>query len=97
MPSFTILTFYHGICIISFAGASASTMMEIIRFPLKDSKVTLAQEIGTKYFEFGTFLVEDATGACIKALKKELRDNTEDINREIFQKWLSGGGKTPVS
>ena len=86
--------------IISFAGASASstpTMMEIIRFPLKDSKVNLAQEIGIKYFEFGTFLLEDATGACISALKKELRDNAEDINREIFQKWLSGGGKKPVS
>ena len=86
--------------IISFAGASASstpTMMEIIHFPLKDSKVNLAQEIGTKYFEFGTFLLEDATGTRISALEEELRHNAQNINRQIFREWLSGGGKKPVS
>ena len=104
MPSFTALTFDNFSLIFimefSFAGASASstpTMMEIIRFPLKDSKVNLAQEIGTKYFEFGTFLFEDATGARISALEEELRHNAQNINRQIFREWLSGGGKKPVS
>ena len=107
MPSFTASTFNNfslifimEFVIISFAGASASstpTMMEIICFPLKDSKVDLAEEIGTKYFKLGTFLLEDATGARISALQKELRYNAQDINCEIFRKWLSGDGKKPVS
>ena len=72
-------------------------MMDIICFPLKDSKVNLAQEIGIKYFEFGTFLLEDDTGVRITALEKELCRNAQDINRRIFQEWLSGGGRKPVS
>ena len=71
--------------------------MDIICFPLKDSKVNLVREIGTKYFEFGTLLLEDTTGALISALEKELKHNAQDINRRIFREWLSGGGRKPVS
>ena len=71
--------------------------MEIIHFPLKDSKVNLCREIGMNYFEFGTLLLEDTTGARISALEEELRHNAQNINRRIFQEWLSGGGRKPVS
>ena len=72
-------------------------MMEIICFPLKDSKVNLAREIGIKYFEFGTFLLEDTTGARMSSLEKELGKNAQDINRQVFREWLSGEGREPVS
>ena len=49
------------------------------------------------YFEFGTLLLEDTTGARISALEEELRHNAQNINRRIFQEWLSGGGRKPVS
>ena len=72
-------------------------MMDILCFPLQDSKVNLAREIGTKYFEFGTLLLEDETGAHISALELQLQTNAQSINRHIFQEWFSGGGRQPVS
>ena len=72
-------------------------MRDIICFPSKDSKVNLLQEIGINYFEFGTFLLNDDTGARVSALEEELKQNAKNINRRIFQEWLSGGGRKPVS
>ena len=72
-------------------------MMDIIYFPLQDSKVNLAKEIGTKYGQFGILLLEDHTGERIRAMEKELRSNAQDINYRVFQEWLCGNGKQPVS
>ena len=85
-----MVTFYSG-------SGTPPTMMEIIRFPLKDSKVNLVREIGMKYFKFGTLLLEDTTGALISALEEELKHNAQNVNRRIFQEWLCGGGRKPVS
>ena len=73
------------------------TMMDVISFPLQDSKVDLTEEIGTKYLKFGTLLLEDQTGARISAMERELAKNAQDINYRVFQEWLQGNGRKPVS
>ena len=76
---------------------SPPTMMDIICFPLQDSKVDLTKEVGTNYRQFGILLLEDKTGAHISALEKELVKNAQDINYRVFQEWLHGKGRRPVS
>ena len=72
-------------------------MTDILCFPFQDSKVNLAREIGIKYFDFGTLLLEDETGAHISALELQHHMNVQSINRHIFQEWFSGDGRQPVS
>ena len=93
---------YLGFCDInsslsSFHSVLPSSMMDILCFPLQDSKVNLAREIGIKHFKFGTLLLEDETGAHISALELQLHMNVQSINCHIFQEWFSGGGRQPVS
>ena len=65
-------------------------MMDIICFPLQDSKVNLTKEVGTNYRQFGILLLEDQTGAHISALVRELMKNTQDMS-------VSRKGRHPVS
>ena len=71
--------------------------MDIICFPLQDSKVDLTKEVGTKYLQFGILLLEDQTGARISALERELMKNAQNINYRVFYEWLQGEGRRPVS
>ena len=71
--------------------------MDIMCFPLQDSKVDLTKEMGTNYRQFGILLLEDQTGAHISALERELMKNAQDINYRVFQEWLEGKGRRPVS
>lgn len=70
-------------------------MSELISFPLglAGCKVNLAEKIGDKYYEFGFLLLEDK----ISAIESEERGKVLNINRRIFQAWLQGKGKVPVS
>ena len=68
-------------------------MMDIICFPLQDSKVNLTKEVGTNYRQFEILLLEDQTGAHISALVRELMKNTQDI--KLLS--VSRKGRHPVS
>ena len=57
--------------------------------------MNLAQEID--YFECGVLLLDDKTGARMRAIGKELNRNACDINYRIFEEWLSGSGKKHVT
>ena len=46
---------------------------------------------------FCTLLLQDGTGAEVNSIIKKHRENSDDINMEIFQLWLSGAGLQPVS
>lgn len=71
--------------------------MKLISFPVADAKVNLAEKIGVKYTEFGILLLDDTDGSKISAIERELGRNASDINCNIFQLWLQGKGKQPVS
>lgn len=74
------------------------TIPELINFSLSaQSKVNLLQEVGTKYKSFGTLLLEDANGSKMAAIEHDLGRNVEDINYKVFQEWICGNGKKPVS
>ena len=66
------------------------TLPELLQF-------NVSREIGTKYMEFGTFLLDDRNGSKVKRLEYEHHYNVEEINTAILQEWLIGRGKQPVS
>ena len=73
------------------------TMSTICHFPvIKKITARVPHEIGAKYYEFGTHLLQDETGAHMRSLEIELNRNSELINQRILQEWLNGEGR-PVS
>ena len=75
------------------------TIGELLAFPQAEGtvKLNIAQEIGTKYFEFGALLLDDTHGSRISSLENQCGKNAKDINTKVLQEWLSGGGMQPVS
>ena len=70
-------------------------MQELLCF--SDQKVNIVEQIGANYSCFGIFLLEDNTGAIMKALEKEHKVNAQEINMDIFRRWLQGKGMKPVA
>ena len=74
------------------------TLPELLRFTCTDKRVVnIAEEVGTKYVQFGTFLLDDRTGSRVKNIAHKHSNDAERINTEILQEWLTGRGKQPVT
>ncbi len=72
-------------------------LYELIDFTLcDDTRLNVAERIGRDYSNFGILLLNDATGARISAMEQTHRGRPIDINREILQEWIRGGGR-PVT
>ena len=71
-------------------------LIECIRFRGRGRRINLPQEIGVKYNQFGILLLEDATGARVKAIAHKHSNDAEQINLTILQEWIGGQGAKPV-
>ena len=69
----------------------------MIAFPGKHGKVNIIREIGTDYYNFGVLLLNDRSGARVNAITHMYSYNAERVGREVFQLWLQGSGRQPVS
>ena len=72
-------------------------MIECIRFRGREKRINIPQEIGVKYNQFGLLLLEDDTGAKIQSMALKHNIDTEQINTEVLQQWITGRGKHPVT
>jgi len=72
-------------------------MPELLGFTFADRKVSIVTEIGSKYVQFGTILLQDRTGSRVKVMAQKYLNDPERINTEILQEWLLGRGKLPVT
>ena len=59
--------------------------------------VSIPVKIGTKYVQFGTFLLVDSTGSRVEIMAHKHHYDAERINMEILKEWLTGRGKKPVT
>ena len=73
------------------------TLPQLLSFPCAKKKVNIPVEIGTKYVRFGTLILEDANGTRVRNMQHKYQRDAEQINTEIFQEWLNGKGKQPVT
>ena len=77
--------------------ADRPTLIECIRFQGRERRITIPQEIGVKYHEFGLFMLGDPNGVRIRALAHKRNNDANEINREIIEEWVAGKGKHPVT
>ena len=74
------------------------TLPELMKFTCTDGRVlNIPVEIGTKYVQFGTFLLDDRNGSRVKIMARKHHYDAEQINIEILQEWLTEKGKKPVN
>ena len=73
------------------------TLIECVRFRGRERIINILQEIGVKYHDFGLHLLEDDTGARIQSLAHKHMNDAEQINLDVFQQWITGRGKHPVT
>ena len=66
-------------------------------FSISGRRVNIIERISTKYYEFGTFILEDEYGDKMDAIVEHCRENSYKINRQVLKRWLNGEGKMPVS
>ena len=71
-------------------------MAELLHFQSGDSHINIPREVGTKYHNLGVQLLLESFG-YIRSLERELHENAERINCQIFQEWLDGKGRKPSS
>ena len=77
---------------------SKPNLLELLKFTCTDGRIlNIPEEIGTKYFQFGTFLLDDRNGSKVKIIAHKHSNDAEEINTEILQQWLTGRGKQPVT
>ena len=72
-------------------------MTECFEFQGKIKKINIPQEIGVKYRQFGVFLLQDENGARVDSIACKHTNDAEQINKEILEQWIAGGGKHPVT
>ncbi len=71
-------------------------MLNLISLKGKYGKIEICKDIGSRYYEVGIKLLEDANGTFVANIEHQYQCNVEKINRRILQEWVSGRGK-PVS
>ena len=72
-------------------------MPELMKFCGPHGRCNICEEIGKKYVEFGTLLLEDTTGSIIQAIEWQYHYAAEWINWDILKRWIQGKGKQPVT
>jgi len=74
------------------------TLPELLKFACTDGRViSIPVQIAAKYVQFGAFLLDDRDGSRVEIMAHKHLNNSEQINTEILQKWLTGSGKQPVT
>jgi len=71
-------------------------MRELIRFRGRSKTINIPQRIGTKWYDFGIFLLKDDDAAIVDSIAREQRDRSEQINKDILKQWIQGEGQ-PVT
>eukprot|EP00731_Ephydatia_muelleri_P006436 Em0003g684a len=72
------------------------TLLQLLAFPGEGGPINVAEQIGVYFTTFGILLLNDDTGAVVQAIARQHMLNAEQINMEIFRRWLQGSGRRPV-
>ena len=82
---------------LSLAHSDQPTMKECVAFQGKERIINFSKEIGTNYQTFGKLLLGDNTGALVDSVAHKHSGDLQRINTEIFEQWITGKGKHPVT
>ena len=75
------------------------TMLQLLRFPSwSGSIIKITERIATKNMKLGHMLLEDDTGAATENIVAQFKHDPPTRGTEaIFQRWLQGAGRMPLS
>ena len=73
------------------------TLLKLTNFKTTSGSINVAERIGTNYKDFGIHLLEDVTGSITDAIEEECHHNSYKINIKIFQRWVEGRGRKPIT
>ena len=74
------------------------TISELTSFTCcNGSRVNIAVEVSTSYFEFRAQLLDDPSGARVGNIEHAKLRDPKEINLEILREWLKGGERIPVT
>ena len=73
------------------------TLPELINFQGRGGCINIPQQINTNFLNFGVLLLEDENGANVRSIIHKCTENPEQINMQVFEEWIAGRGKHPVS
>ena len=79
------------------APGDTPSLLTLRRFPGKRRKFNVLEGIGTHYRDFGTFLLDDRTGMKVAAIETARLRVSSLILQDVFEEWLLGRGKLPVT
>ena len=71
--------------------------MEDLRLEFDKGVCYIAEKIGSKYLEVGTFLLDDVDGSKMADLMDETKRDPYWISYNIFMKYVNGEGREPVT
>ena len=72
------------------------SLPKLLKLPSKSGSISIPEQVGTNYFQFGVLLLNDETGAEVSAIVKQYREDAQPINIEILRLWIGGKGR-PLS
>ena len=73
------------------------TLMELTNLKTTSGSINVAEQIGRHYNTLGIHLLEDAVGSITDAIEEECHHNAYKINIKIFQRWVEGRGRKPIT
>ena len=73
------------------------TLPKLTSLRTSSGTINVAEQIGVKYKTLSIQLLEDTTGAITDAIENECHRNAANINTKIFERWIRGQGKKPIS
>lgn len=59
--------------------------------------IDIIQDISINYNTFGECLLNDKKKVIMRGIEHQHQRNTESINEAIFERWLDGKGRRPIS
>ncbi len=77
--------------------SSSPTTINLQMLMSKIQSYDIYDEMGSKYRECCTFLLNDRDGAKLQAIEGRYQRDASSINHEIFSRWLQGEGRQPVT
>ena len=72
-------------------------MVTLEKFPGKKHQFNILENIGTHYRSFGIQLLDDHNGMKVSEIETSRQRVSSLILQDIFQEWLLGRGKQPVT
>ena len=70
---------------------------ELTQFPGRNGPINIPELIGTNYTVVGIALLDDDTGAKVRAIERAKMGEAAEINLEILMKWLGGKGISDIT